>query len=165
MMQRSWTLYLLCLVLPACLHKPQARYHSEKDSFSTKPESSFASHFNHMSADHFDNQDYRLLALSYEAKLPDIPIPVASDPIPYFFEEREHVEDIALGYITATDIERLMSFFKAEFVQLGWKILAEAHYIESLLIVEKPDRICTVSFRSMDGFNIFIITVCLKVNL
>ncbi len=162
MMRYSWTLCLLCFILPACLYKSQARVRPEKENFPLKPEFSTIIDSNTLNNGNLQNKDYRLRALSCEAKLPDIPIPVASDPIPDFFVEREDTNDIVLGYITEQDPVRLMTFFKAEFVQLGWKILAESHHIESLLIVEKPDRICTVSIRSLDDFNIFVITICLK---
>jgi len=45
---------------------------------------------------------------------------------------------------------------------LGWKILAESSHVESLLIVEKPDRICTVSIRPLEDFNVFVLTICSK---
>ncbi|HML19807.1 MAG TPA: hypothetical protein PKD74_04495 [Candidatus Dependentiae bacterium] len=162
MMRYSWTLCLLCLILPACLYKPQARIHSEKEFFSSKSEPSAAMHSDGLNDNKPQNQDYRLRALSCEARLPDVPIPVASDPIPDFFVERENTNDIVLGYITGNSCDRLSSFFRTEFVQLGWKIVAESSHVESLLIVEKPDRICTVSIRPLEDFNVFVLTICSK---
>jgi hypothetical protein len=113
-------------------------------------------------SEHACGSDYRLRALSYEAKLPDIPIPVACEPIPEFFVERGETRDIVLGYMTGMTSERLLDFFRTGFVQLGWKIVAESCCIESLLILEKPDRICTVNIRSLDGPSLFILTICQK---
>ena len=172
-MRRTWVLSLLILVLPACLHKTRARLLSAEHS--------------DLLCSNLDNLvpvqavcdvvaqkqesfgvDYRLIALSLEAKLSDIPIPLGSEPIPDFFAQEPQDElGVVLGYTSQTPVSKLYSFFKAECLRLGWLFCGGLESIESLLTFEKPDRICTISLRLLDNSTTnnsiaLIITVCPK---
>ena len=166
-MRRTWVLSLIILILPACLQRSQARL------FNTKQTDLLCSNLdklvpanNSACEDHAEANDsvnYPLRALSLEAKFSDIPIPLGSEPINEFFtQDLADGIDIVFGYTNAMDASKLYNFFKDESIRLGWSFCGGIQSIESLLTFEKPDRICTISLRPLDGTTAFIITMCPK---
>ncbi len=112
-----------------------------------------------------DSVDYQLRALSLEAQLSDIPIPLGSEPINEFFtQDPADGIGVVFGYTNKAEVSKLYDFFKDESIRLGWSFSGGIQSIESLLTFEKPDRICTISLRPLDGTTALIITVCPKSN-
>jgi hypothetical protein len=135
MMRCTWVLSLLLLILPACLHNSQARVIKE------------------------ENINYRLRALSLEAKYNDIPVPLGSEPLYGFFKSSSEEKGIVFGYTNKTDATELYGYFKAEFLRLGWSFMGGIQDIESMLTFEKPDRVCSVSLRPREEATALIIMV------
>ena len=158
-------LSLLILVLPACLHNSRARI------LKTKHSDLLCSNLDNLVPvqrqaevrvqESPDNDDYRLRALSLEAKLSDIPIPLGSEPIRDFFAEAP-VDDmnIVVGYTNMTDSSSLYNFFKTECIRLGWYLRGGFQRVESMLVFEKPDRICIISLRPCEASTALIISIC-----
>jgi hypothetical protein len=160
MMRCTWILSLLLLILPACLHNSQARVlKSEKSSISAEDENGVKRNESAQKRAE-DPIDYRLKALSLEAKYSDIPIPLGSEPLYDFFKQLPFDErSIMFGYTNKTGISELYNYFKAEFMRLGWSFMGGIQDIESMLTFEKPDRVCSVSLRPSDDSDVFIIMV------
>lgn len=82
-----------------------------------------------------------------EAKLSDIPIPLSSRPIPYYFDAQQSA--IMLGYNDAVlSLQELVTFYMQEMERLGWEIKEQFYGYESQLRFKKPDRSCIVSIRT-----------------
>lgn len=171
MMRCSWILSILILILPACLHKSRARV------LDTQKTDLLCSNLDNLvpkkdeptvivdQKQINDSTDYQLRALTLEAKLSDIPIPLGSEPINDFFaQDMPDGKGVVLGYTNTAELSSLYEFFKDEYVSLGWQFIGGIQSIESMLTFEKPDRICVISLRPLETSTALIITVCPKDN-
>lgn len=154
----TWVLSLLLLILPACLHNPQARIlKSEKLSLSIEQDVERDKSVQKLADDPID---YHLKVLSLEAKYSDIPIPLASEPLYEFFKQLPDDERcVVFGYTNKAEMSQLYGYFKNEFSRLGWNFMGGIQDVESMLTFEKPDRICSVNLRASDNSNALIIMV------
>lgn len=113
------------------------------------------------------SDDFLYDALACEAKLSDVPVPLGSCPLPYYFDEKNLNEgqDILLGYMSQQDEDSLLTFYEREMFANGWRLLACIKGSDSVLIFEKPDRICAIIIGSyniqeaMAGYNKLVIAV------
>lgn len=167
-MRCTWVLFLLCLLLPACLQQSRARLHnttdllcSHLDSSSSLPDSDVRTHEKQSAG----SLDYRLCALTLEAQYTDIPIPLGSEPIADFFrQDSDDEKGVILGYTHKAERQKMYDFFKAECPRLGWVDMGGMQGVESMLMFEKPDRLCMISFRSAGDEIAIIISVCPKIS-
>jgi hypothetical protein len=158
-----WVLSLLVLILPACLQPSRARvFESQKTNTSNVGKDS--SH--ETSIKPFDVAiDYRLNALSLEAKYSDIPVPLGSEPLYDFFKQAPCDERTTMfGYTNKSDLSELYTYCKTECIRLGWNFIGGMQDVESVLTFEKPDRVCSISLRPLDDANALIVMVYPKDN-
>lgn len=83
-------------------------------------------------------------AQQIEARLVDVPIPVAVKPIAVSFSDRGNK---LLSYISTLPAQEIKKFYIQEMERFGWK---QEYYFEGdemLLSFKKPDRFCSVSVR------------------
>ena len=87
-----------------------------------------------------------------EAKLLDIPLPLAIEPLKAYAAASEHaVDTVMLGYASTDDTETLMQFYTVEMERLGWQQSGSFDGYEQLLCFTKPSRQCVVSLRPHKG--------------
>ena len=142
MMRCTWVLSFLLLILPACLHNPQARILKSCQKSDDK------------------SVDCRLKALSLEAKYSDIPVPLGSEPLYDFFKQTPaNAACVVFGYTNKTGAAELYNYFKAEFIRLGWNFMGGMQDIEAMLTFEKPDRVCSINLRPLADTQAFIMMV------
>ena len=124
-----------------------------KNSFTRKDNLKFAKkiHKNFSPIDEIKRQ---------EAKLTDIPIPVASKPIKEYCSSENGT--IILGYHSSVSIEDLISFYQHEMERFGWEYGAQLKGNEVLLNFEKPNRVCSISIRPYIHQNDIVIFTGLK---
>ena len=93
---------------------------------------------------------------SCEARLTDIPFPLNSVPSDVglcdsYGDETKTQQDaaqMAVSFVTTLSRDKLGEFYHQEMERFGWKELCIIHAIdESLLLYEKPFRLCTISLR------------------
>lgn len=83
-------------------------------------------------------------AQQIEARLVDVPIPVAVKPMAVSFSDRGNK---LLSYNSALSAKEIKKFYIQEMERFGWK---QEYYFEGdemLLSFKKPDRFCSVSVR------------------
>jgi len=89
-------------------------------------------------------------ARQQEAKFSDIPIPLETMPLnDYFSHQNTATDPITAGYKTTMLLDEVTTFYLQQMERTGWRKVASVTGIESLLIFEKPDRVCAVSIRPL----------------
>jgi len=91
-----------------------------------------------------------------EARLSDIALPLDGKPIKKFLGPQTFV------YSIKKDVKELRSFYEQEMERFGWNLIALDNHHETLLIFDKPHRICTVSIRGIGSWKQVYITVVQK---
>ncbi len=91
--------------------------------------------------------DFNSIITTCESKLTDIPIPAKAVPSPEYFVEKNQTAGVSIGYCCEQNRTSLVSFFKQQMPNFGWRLQGDAHGAESMLLFKKPDRLCIVSLR------------------
>lgn len=170
MVRSTWILSIFLLMLSACLPQSRARIFTAKHNDCLCPNidalvavDAPVSQSVGVKEKKDNGVNYRLRALTLEAKFNDIPVPFGSEPISDFFmQEPDDTHGIVFGYTNISSIAKLYEFFKAECISFGWRFIGGMSGIETMLIFEKPDRACAISLRPLEDSTAIIITVCPK---
>jgi len=84
-----------------------------------------------------------------EAKLIDIPIPLYEKWLSMEVDDSNSQDTTIFGYHSLLSETALIDFYLHEMERLGWRQLAFFQGTESLLQFESPERLCSISIRSI----------------
>ncbi len=82
-----------------------------------------------------------------EAKLVDIPIPFNAQALPAAFSHDEQNGSYELGYQLSCKADDVEQFYRAEMERLGWNESFSIKGTQTLLVFEKPSRLCILSIH------------------
>lgn len=91
-----------------------------------------------------------------EARLTDIAVPLEGKPIKKLLGHQTFV------YSIKKDIDQLRAFYEQEMERLGWNLIGSDNHHETLLIFDKPHRICSISIRGTRDVRQVYITILQK---
>jgi len=110
----------------------------------TKTKTNKINKTNNQNKSNLNTQDFAELVRQNEAKLSDIPIPFNSEPIKDYFGFFAEEKKIIMGYKNYTKDLDIVTFYNQEMERLGWKNIAFFNGPETLMIFEKPSRLCSI---------------------
>lgn len=83
-----------------------------------------------------------------EARLSDIPIPLNCRPI------SDSISDVSFAYTSQNAVYELVHYYFSEMERLGWDLMGENRFDETVLVFVKPYKIAIVSLRSNRRFTL-----------
>lgn len=99
-----------------------------------------------------------------EAKLHDIPTMVGSAPVecsPAALPEGQLMQ----AWVSPYDQTMVANFYSIEMESGGWQKLAIIKGFETMLVFQKPKRICAISIRSLSGTHKNIYTCLIHISM
>lgn len=159
-------IFLASFFIAGCAHKKVKRDTRKSDLFGAEDPKNFdsinlARYSDNVPLDEEDDAIHSLpkekeihqrvdalaLVRQQEAKCVDVPIPLQTEPAFEYMQNTQDNASLCLAYKTAMSLEELYAFYRAQMELQGWRTIGCFQGKETLLICEKPTKICSISMR------------------
>ncbi len=92
-------------------------------------------------------QEQRIKYKQQEARLIDIPLPLQLVP-DYRYSLAQEQDGSLYAFMSDMTHEQLLEFYRVEMEREGWKVIASAADVESVMVCRKPTRICVITIST-----------------
>lgn len=93
----------------------------------------------------------------YQARLYDIPIAINAMPLHNYCSCSDSSSAMQLGYSSLLSKDKLIEFYRHEMERAGWLEYAIIDGFQSVLLFEKPRRVCSVAIERNSKKQTFVL--------